>query len=230
MSHSFMAAGGRVPHFEVSPGNLPDNYQSWAAAAFMGLPVFGHTIVRHPKQWSYRERGSRRVVIKEINPFACDWLMETYRPRLIYLVRHPAAVALSNKRLGFVADTEPWNKKGNRQARAHRFVLDCLAKWQDYRIVQYEALCANPVPIFRELFDFAQMDWNDAMADYIVRNSSEGDRSKPYDLSRNSHAMIDAWRADVSPMDLSALHDGFQAYDLPWYQSPEDWQLDGVQP
>jgi hypothetical protein len=115
-------------NFYVDPDDPPAAYAASARAAFSGLPSFAlpaerpTRIVRHPGQWSLRQRRQRRLVIKEINPFACEWLLKTYSPRVIYLVRHPAAVALSNARLGFMQGNEIWREQGLHQGRAHAMV------------------------------------------------------------------------------------------------------------
>ena len=110
LTQPLLAAGqDQQTNFEVDPARPPALYARCAQAAFAGLPAFPlrpgtrpTQIVRYPEQWALAQRSRRRLVIKEINPFACGWLLQAYRPRLIYLVRHPAAVALSNHRLGFL--------------------------------------------------------------------------------------------------------------------------------
>lgn len=53
------------------------------------------SVVRRPAQFSYRERGDRRTVIKEVNPLVLPWIIENFDVRVIYLVCHPVAVANS---------------------------------------------------------------------------------------------------------------------------------------
>jgi hypothetical protein len=225
INQSHVAAGGERTNFDVAPDDPPADYKRWADTAFAGLPNFDKVVVRFPQQWRFSERHRRRLVIKEINPFACAWFLQEYSPRLIYLVRHPAAVAISNLRLGVQGGSDPWRLQGRHQARAHRHVLDSLANWQDYRIVEYEALCADPIAIFRDLYGFAQLDWDETAEAYIVEHTSHGDRSKSYYVSRNSREMIDTWRTEISADALEALHEGYQSYDLPWFQTPADWSL-----
>lgn len=40
------------------------------------------------------------LVVKEVNPLALDWLLSSYKPRVVFLYRHPAAVALSLFNIG----------------------------------------------------------------------------------------------------------------------------------
>ena len=218
-------------NFEVDPANPPALYSQCAQAAFLGLPAFPLSaqsrptqVVRYPEQWGLLERSRRRLVIKEINPFACRWLLQAYRPRLIYLVRHPAAVALSNERLGFLPGLDIWRRQGEHQASAHRYVLDLLRDYPDHTTVTYEALCEAPAVEFRRLCEFAGLTWDKQLEAFIETNTADGDRRQAYTIERNSRAMVDAWRHEIAPDALAALRSAYTAQPLPWYQADRDWQ------
>jgi hypothetical protein len=54
-------------------------------------------------------------VIKEVNPYLCAWLVPTYRARVIFLLMHPAAIAMSYLRLrGFSAQPEGLERHGHK--------------------------------------------------------------------------------------------------------------------
>lgn len=101
LTQSNLALGASSTVFYVDPQLPPHSYTQFADYAFTGLPAFSTGIVQTPSQWSLLSRINKRLVLKEVNPLALAWLCETYRPRIIYLVRHPAAVALSYWRLGW---------------------------------------------------------------------------------------------------------------------------------
>jgi hypothetical protein len=164
-------------------------------------------------------------VIKEINPFACEWLVQTYRPRLIYLVRHPAGVALSNARLGFLPKDDTWRRQGEHQGQAHRTVLDCLERYGNFCVVLYEEICAAPRERFRALYDFAGLTWSADIEQFIDANSADGDRSDPWAIARNSRDMIQDWAGRIDPQALQALHSAYAQFNLPWYCAETDWQV-----
>jgi hypothetical protein len=227
-------APGHQTNFDVDPQHPPRAYAAWAEAAFAGLPVFPLPrkkplrVVRFPEQWRYGERARRRLVIKEINPFAGPWLLGRFRPRVIYIVRHPAAVALSNYRLGFLQGDDIWRRQGEHQGRAHRLMLDSLAQAQQHRIVSYEALCAAPVEEFRALFAFAGLAWDERAEARIAANSAGGDRSRPYSIERNSREMIEGWHGEIAPAALDELRAAFSEFELPWYQKADEWRADAA--
>src|SRR3972149_1824290 len=71
----------------VDPNAALKGYERYADAAFSGFPMFSRNIVRKPDQWSLFARHSRRLVIKEVNLLACEWLLKKYSPRVIFIVR-----------------------------------------------------------------------------------------------------------------------------------------------
>jgi hypothetical protein len=226
----FLAQGGEaVPVLES--GEPPRVYRHAAALTFGGVPAFPRRlrIVSFPKQWALAGRRSRRVVAKSVNPFAFPWLLRTYQPRFIYLVRHPAALALSYRRLGWWSDDpENWIKVGRSYHDAHKVVLSASAGRATVRLVQYETLCPDPITQFFELFEFAGLTWDERVAALILEQTAGGDETDPYSLARNSRAQIDRWRSEIQPHELADVRAGYCHSPLPWYQGAEDWTLRAV--
>ncbi len=213
--------------FDVNPNDPPSVYAECAANAFAGFPAFPERIARFREQWSLTTRSTRRLVIKEVNPLAIKWLVRSYEPRVLFLVRHPAAVAASYKRKGWrqlVTDND-WKRHGAYQGCAHRFALDSLEGYDDYRIVHYEALCANPLAEFSGLFHFCELTWDSYIEAFITGTTSSEDSIRDRRVTRDSLAMIHAWREQVTRRQLRSLRSGYSMYDLPWYADDEHWCL-----
>ncbi len=137
----------------------------------------------------------------------------------------PVAVGLvPGQRLGFLPGLDIWRRQGEHQASAHRHVLDCLRTYPDHTTVTYEALCEAPVPEFRRLCEFAGLQWDHGLEAFIATNTADGDRRQAYTIERNSRAMADAWRHEISTDALAALRSTYTAQPLPWYQADSDWQ------
>ncbi len=221
---SYQADGGRGTVVEIDPAHPLPSYRLAATRAFHGIPAFKPGIVQWPDQWRLAQRSQRRVVIKEVNPRACPWLLTEFRPHVVFLTRHPAAVSLSYRRMGWWPGTTPeqWEKHGARQANALRVAWDALREYPDQRTVTYEDLCAEPMTVFRSLFAFCGLTWDAASAAFIQRHTTQGDGA-PGGTSRHSQAMPDAWRGRVSAEELAALRRGFAAAALPWYNHDDDW-------
>jgi hypothetical protein len=252
LTQSILAAN-ESSHSEIyiNPITPLRSYKHFADMAFSGLPVFNRDIVKKPERWSPFDRKYKRLVIKEVNPLACEWLLQCYRPQMVFLVRHPAAVALSYLKLGWKinireqllnhqhlmeSNLKPWEKyllsvtnqdfwelQGAFQGAILRLVLDSIVTHSDYRIIRYEDLCANPVEIFQCLFDFVRLSWDDEVKNVISMKSSQGNVNEPYSTSRHSKEMINAWKEKLSDQEVNRLKAAYCVFDLPWYRSSEDW-------
>ena len=203
---------GTVFHPDRAGAEVETTYRRLADKAFLGWPDYDHTIVRVPERWGLRQRRSRRVVIKEVNPLACGWYLGRYRPRVIHLVRHPVAVALSNQKKGWLTpDPHDWARYGAFQAMAIREQAEALAGYPASEAVTYESLCADPLRVFERLFAFAGLTWDGPIREFIQAQSAR------------SREMIGSWRREVPPRTVEALRRGYSAAGLPWYRDDRDW-------
>lgn len=203
---------------------LPEQAAPWygpaAERAFAGLPLFNPWIVRIPEQWRPSVRNGRTPVIKEVNPLLCDWLTSTYRPRVIVLLRHPAAVALSYQRMGWFdleefqagrPEESTWIRHGRRQGQV---LADAIAALERnaarYTVVRYEDVCLRPEPAFRDMFAFAGLDWTPSIEGLIRQKTSGGNRQAVFDTARNSRSMADAWRSEIGRRRLDEVLLGYE--------------------
>lgn len=183
-----------------------------ADRAFLSLPDFKDVVVYDPAQWSLRGRRRRRLVVKEVNPRACAWYVSRYRPRVIFLLRHPAAVAWSSRKHGWIGPSpEDWRIRGRESGDALCQARDALKNYPACETVHYESLCHDPLGGFRRLYDFAGLTWTDTVADMISRGS------------RASKTRTDAWRVEAPPENVTALRVGYNASDAPWYRADDEW-------
>jgi len=213
--------------FPIDRPEVAAPYEQSARKAFAGWPDFDPSIVRFPDQWALARRPSQRVVIKEVNPLACGWHIEHYAPRVVLLVRHPAAVALSWQRKGWLAaNAESWAANGEAQGRALRSALNALTQYEAQRVVAYEDLCAHPISSFKTLYRFAGLTWDARAEQFITERTHMTDAGNTWDTSRNSQEMIQAWRRHTVPSHVRALHEAFGAFGLPWYRDHRNWLCD----
>lgn len=223
--------GSPVSQWSFDPilGLPSEKYLEYSRKAFMALPDFLPKIRIFPDQWSLLSRPRRRLVIKEVHLIPNIFLVRQYRPRVVFIVRHPAAVALSYQRLGWgiFDDPESWRGQGAQQAAAQRLAIELLKDHSDYQLVQYEALCADPLSGFRDLFKFADLHWHQAIERAIVQETNaqiDIDHRPLGGTQRNSLQMIDSWRGRIEAQHLHALSQGYREFDLPWYQADSEWQ------
>jgi hypothetical protein len=203
--------------FRVDRPELVYAHKRLGDKAFRGSTVYPDSVLPFPPHRD-SERGAggggRRVVvvIKEVNPCAAPWYLHWYAPRLVLLVRHPAAVALSFQRLGWLGpDAGEWERNGVFQASALRVALEAAEGYPAGRAVTYESLCRDPLAGFEALYDFAGLTWGDGARRYVET------------YSRDSLATADAWRSQVPGELLGALRRGFRRSDLPWFRDDDEW-------
>ena len=224
LTQSIQAAGEQRSVFAIDTAAPPAIYQRAADQAFRGIPAFSDDIAVFPGQWRLRDRRRRRVVFKEVNPLASRWLVETYRPRVILVVRHPASVLISYHKLR-------WNERGPDEARACgqqmgealRFTLDVLNSYSDHRIVAYEDVCRDPVSTFRQLYDFAELTWTSEIERAVLAHSESGNRDDVYGTFRDSKAMLTDWAGGLTREELEMLRDSYRSFGVPWYRDDQDW-------
>jgi hypothetical protein len=231
--------------FEVKPHNVPYDYQAAAEAAFSGLPAFPPKIVHDPTQWSLAARPNKYVIIKEINPLALEWMISSYHPRIVFLVRHPAAVANSFQKMGWmgrqfeerftpstlnslefdyqVYARSFWSEFGALQAYTLKLTMDLLASSDDYAIVKYEDLCLKPIGVFKDLYDFAGLQWGNTVEEQIIARSEDvhphpTGKGGAFRLSRE---MKYKWKEEMDANDLEELKEAYLSFDPQYYRSDE---------
>ena len=97
--------------------------------------------------------------------------------------------------------------------------------YPDHRVVVYEDLCADPVERFRELYDYASLDWSgEVEAQIMARSSAQGACvTKQFGVHRKSEEMAGKWRGEVPPEGLELLRDAYLSFDPPFYAGAETW-------
>ena len=220
----------------VDPGRPDPLVAAASALAFAGVPAFPRGVVATPRRWSLHRRRGARLVVKEVNPLALAYWVEAYQPLVIFLVRHPAAVALSYRRLGWMGNPDismdtgrpgasAWEACGYRQAHVQREALRALHGYPDHCVVRYEDLCLDPLGEFRSLFAFAGLDWGPEARRAVEARRAGGDRAATFDTHRDSRQMADSWRGALSASEAEDLRRGYRRVRLPWYTAPGDWDV-----
>ncbi|WP_157018451.1 sulfotransferase [Mesorhizobium xinjiangense] len=254
MTQSYLDHIGRAnpPFFEWPMCRDGEAYDRFATRSFRGVPRFGDTVVPDPAQWSIGKRRQRQVVVKDVNPLILARLHERHRPKIILLMRHPAAVARSFHALGWTGDqfttrftpetlaafdrVHPlplqgnfWEQAGAFQAMAQKLVSNQLAG-VDHLIVRYEDVCAEPVRQFEKMFEFCGLPFSADTRREIEQSSQAQPDYRPgrYDTRRRSLDMVDRWKGDMAPEDIESVRRNYLAYRPAFYAEPADWPEAGM--
>ncbi|MEY2418798.1 MAG: hypothetical protein QOG90_1478 [Actinomycetota bacterium] len=238
VSEVHVAEQHRATFFEVDPDNPPPSYVWPLRFASAGVPAFGPATV---EPLSLVARLGKRVVIKEVNPLAVEWYVRTLSPTLVYIVRHPAAVAVSLHERGwgwdgiyqqrFLPGTSLPDVAENFWARIGAIQGIALARAEAVgptALVAYEDVCRNPEPIFRDLYEIAGLTWTDDVA-AALGASTEGTITRgaedPTGTTRNTAAMADAWRARITADQLADVRGGWDATNPSRYTDDAEWEI-----
>jgi hypothetical protein len=237
VSEVHVAEQNRATFFEVDPDSPPSSYVWPLRFAAAGVPAFGPATV---DELGLFARLGKRVVIKEVNPLAIEWYTRTLAPTLVYLVRHPAAVAVSLNERGwgwdgiyeqrFLERTRPalpdvpanfWARIGVIQGIALARATSVTAT------VSFEDLCADPFACFGDLYDVCGLRWTESVA-ASLRASTDGAITRgaddPLGTTRDTASMADAWRARITPDQLADVRAGWEATNPSRYTDDADWE------
>ncbi|WP_448250484.1 sulfotransferase domain-containing protein [Thalassotalea agariperforans] len=225
------------------------NYLDLIETTFTKHPNFTSSVIAKPKQWFSNTLNKKRV-IKEVNPLILEYILDKYKPKVIYLYRHPAAIANSHYASGWARDAfegkfSPdqrrqfdenyntasvsgfWESFGKFQGIQQKLVCQTLKDYDDKLLVSYEKLCENPKEEFEKIFKFSELPLTSAIEQDIsasTRANNKTYRAGTYDTQRNSKAMIKKWITQVDTADLEKLKAAYLSTNPEFYKNELDWK------
>lgn len=212
-------------HFYVPDEQDPDLglFTQLSDQAFLGLPPKNchRTIARMADFWNANRKNSH-VFIKEINPRATAFYMTRYAPKLIVLLRHPAAVADSHERLGFIHNLAEFENFGYHYGMVLSEAI-ASATTDNSIVVEFEAFAEDPRAEFMRLFAWLGFrlpnDFEKIIEEYCHNPQQV---AFPGQLKRVSRNEKDKWRKRLAPEKIEALMKGYFRSPLPHYRD-EAW-------
>lgn len=176
-------------------------------------------------------RRKRPLLDDPYASLAAPWIAEEFDGQVAVLVRHPAAMVASYRKLGYrahfrhfldqpqlMADyLEPWRadmealvETDDRVAQVatfwtmlHRVLAEMADRSDRLHVVRYEDLCADAVGEFERLFTRMGLEFNDAARAEVVRGTegSSKNQSHAWRVSRHGGLSRTAFR----PMDSRSM-------------------------
>jgi len=176
-------------------------------------------------------RGKRPLLDDPYASLAAPWIAEEFDGQVAVLVRHPAAMVASYRKLGYRAHFRhfldqpelmadylaPWRTEmealldtDDRVTQVatfwtmlHRVLFDMVDRSDRLHIVRYEDLCADPEGEYERLFARLGLEFNDAARAEVVAgtNGSSKNQSHAWRVSRHGGLSRTAFR----PMDSKAM-------------------------
>jgi len=233
VTQAYTAIHPKFSVFEVDSSAVPREYRRLSELAFGGIPRFGRKVVSLRSQWRLGLRSHKRIVIKEVNPLAVAYWQSSFDSDVIFLVRHPAAVAASLQAMQWSRDTfghwfpgssqaeliskightrgSSWAELGASQAIIHEKICALMDVTDRIKLIRYEDICTDPLHHFRQLFAFAGFEWNSSIESFILRQTTSHENESPggYSTRRNSASMPDAWKSQLADDEIDELRLGY---------------------
>jgi len=198
------------------------NYKKNADNAFIGIPPRDiNNVVFQPEDFSFRSRNQKRLLIKEVNPMAVDFYLKRYSPILLLLIRHPAAIADSFARMGWLSSG--WHLFGLEYGKRMHNAIKSYSK-SILKILLFEDLAKNPKEEVLAIHEFLKIEAYKDFDKLIERYTQHRQiRPNPYQTERESTREIDKWKNNLSPQVIQEIREGYLESDLPYYRDNIDW-------
>lgn len=237
-----MAERGFRPIQYLRPDNLDPAYMEPLAAVLAGR-------VRH--QWT--DKFNRQIFVKRrlIKCIHANLLLKWIRVNfpeipIIFLLRHPCAVAWSRLKVGFLApighflaqeqlmedylapfatilkdSTDPFDRHILMWCVENFVPLHQLDR-ADYSLVYYEHLVSRPEPELRRLCAVIGRPYKPAMQEFVSRPSA---LVKKHSAILTGRDLVEGWRQEVRPDQVRRANDLLASFGLDTLYGADGWPL-----
>jgi sulfotransferase family protein len=197
-------------------------YTRFADRAFAGrFPTNVPDVVENIDDFSLLQRHNKTLLLKEVNPLATDFFVRQYSPRVVLILRHPAAVADSFERMGWRDQTfeEFAYHYGTQMAQA----IEASKKgWS--MVVFYEDLANDPIARYATLFSSLGIrkpaQFEKVLAEFCESQNYQG---HPYGIRRSSRIEANKWRTNLTRTQIDAVMKGYFRSSLKYYRAETAW-------
>jgi hypothetical protein len=176
-------------------------------------------------------RGKRPLLDDPYASLAAPWIAEEFDGQVAVLVRHPAAMVASYRKLGYrahfrhfldqpqlMADyLEPWRagmealvETDDRLSQVatfwtmlHRVLADMVDRSDRLHVVRYEDLCADPEGEYERLFTRMGLEFNDIARAEVVAGTQGSSKNQSHSWRISRHGGLS--RTAFRPMDSKAM-------------------------
>jgi hypothetical protein len=176
--------------------------------------------------------GKRALLDDPYASLASEWISEQFDGRVCLLVRHPAAMVASYRKLGYSAHfrhfldqpmlmadwLEPWRAEMEALVETDDKIAQVGFFWrmlhhpllamaerspERFHLLRYEDLCLDPVGRYEELFAAMGVRFNDTARDEIVRGTQGSSKNQSHSWRISRQGFLS--RTAFRPMDSKAM-------------------------
>ena len=245
--------GGEFSHWfrYVRPDGSDSYFESCLDHSFKGL-------IKYKRGWWLTEPYRRflpgsRVLVKEVAALmSLEWVYKRYQPEVLFVLRHPCAVALSEmnkinreekpiieilKQPSLMDDhlnpyltvlekaKTPYEIFGALWGARNRVITNLIPKYPEWKIVFYEDFINDPFTCFRELFDHFKLTWTAKVEKYITQTTTI-DKPGIATTHRVLKDQINKWKRKMTPAEVEQVRTFVVPFNLPYYNLESDWSLE----
>jgi hypothetical protein len=238
INSSYLSSGGHNTLKMIST-DFPDTlFYDLSDKAFLRAPRFGDAVVSYPHQWLPWNLFGRRRLLKEVNPLALDYWINRFSPLIVFIVRHPAAIAASYMELGWlenddirdISSTEgmtPFEVFGLRIGEVYDYVFSVLKNYSTKHIVvRYESLVEDEASELMRISTFTKLPLTlPRIAQELERGVKDyrSFKQNPFSLNRRNTDQKNKWRRKLNNTQISEIRSGYLRFSCPFYTEDIDW-------
>lgn len=230
--------GGRFALIDINKSaSARTIYQKLSDEAFRGIPPKHSMVVNNWRDFAYPSRKGKRILIKEVNPRAARFYCEHYKPKVILLLRHPAAIALSFYQLGWLESSDvqlptdnpnasSWEKFGYAYGTIMHEAIKTLEADGVHQVVVYRHLAEDPYNQYKKLFQALQLELPVNFDAIIGKYGYSSKRTLRGEMERTSRNIVFRWKEELTDRQISELQSGFMKSKMEYYRDPIEWAPD----
>jgi len=225
ISQSFSSTYNVVSIFEVSNNNdYKSSYERITHKAFNGMLPKNFKDVKNINDFSLDSRKKKKLFIKEVNYMGID-LYKQYNPQLIILLRNPAAIADSYRRMNWIGDDYDYEDFAYNYGNQMNAIIE-KTRQLDTKVVLYEDIALHPFIQFIRLFMFLNVNVPNNFSKIIKKYCNNYDIfTNPYETKRVSFQQVNKWKKNLSFERILQLKKGLLRSNLQYYRCDKYWDL-----
>lgn len=200
----------------------------------------GKVISKVPMQ---RQRNLAKTILA---PFAIEWLVETYDPRVVVTQRHPYSMVASWRDIklpkfdlltrpafrelyGDRYEGEPPTDADSDLTQAAWVVGflttilgEAVDRHPEWLVVNHEDMCIDPIAKFQALSEILEIPWSTKVAEYLEASNRPG---QGFVNNRISSEEVNKWRKNLSPDEIDEIRSVLSRFPRHgWIKQPDDWE------
>ena len=233
---SFLSSGGKSTLKTICASRPHPLFAKCSAKAFLKAPRYDNNVVAYPEQWLPWNVIGRKLLIKEVNPLALEYWIKAYSPLIIFILRHPAAIAASYTELGWqensdVRDTpsedclSSYEIFGRRVGEVYQQAFEVLEKYPSHLVVKYEDLVDNEFTELSRISLFSGLNLPKSLfiPELADRHPAASAKQSPFSLNRRSSDQSIKWRRLLTSSQVDDIQRGYRHYSNFVYSTSSDW-------